>query len=1066
MPNFITEDDIEQTILSRLSKYPYEYEIIKCDSSPSAKDDLNDGTFRTDKKQCVLPKVLMKKLYDLNPSIPKDEIKRFFDDELMADYSDSYLPDINYKLYSYIRNGKKIKYRENSEDDFDFIKLIDFDNPKNNTFTAVSQMWIKGRYYYHRPDVMIFINGLPLIFIELKNSIVKLKEAYDKNLSSYLSDCPNLFAFNQVCILSNAIETRIGAYNADYDYFFEWLKEKESDQVNRVEIREKGLSIEFLIKDFLHPKTILDYIENFIMFSNKTNKILAKNHQYLGVNNLMESVKNRKQLKGKLGVFWHTQGSGKSYSMVFFVRKVKRKLTGNFSYLIVTDRDELDDQIHKTFVRTGVIGAGEQTQPKDSAQLREYLASNKPILFTMIHKFRYDKGKKYPILSTRSDLIVLVDEAHRTQYADLAENMRSGLPNANFVAFTGTPLLGSKRLTNQWFGNYVSEYNFRDSIEDGSTVPLFYSRRVPEVWLNNDFLDDDVLDIIEKDNLTDAETRVLENSSSRIVEVIKRDSRLEKIAKDIAHHFPRRGYLGKAMVVSIDKFTAVKMYYKVKYYFEQEKKEIIEERNKTTDPVKIKQLTSMLDYINTTDMTVVISEDADELSKFQKENIDFKPFRDRMNQVDAEGRDIEDQFKDAKTNFRLVFVCSMWLTGFDVPTLSTLYLDKPMKNHTLMQAIARCNRVAEGKECGIIVDYINIFNFMRKALKDYADGKDEDMPVKDLDVLIEKLNQAIDDTDKFLSDIGISLDSIIAISDSLKRLDALRTALDKIVSNDESKNKFRIMSNLVISLYEASKPEIFEMHYDNPKLSPINYLNGLLNNSIDDTKIDKAKEKISKILDSSVKSKPADQNEGKYLLDNDQVIDISKINLNDLTDSIKKNPYTHLAFNQLKDFIEKALKQMINRNQTRIKFSERYKQIIDAYNAGSASYEKTLNDLKEYLASLNDEDKRAEREGLNDAELEIFDLLVSGKKFNKQEELKVKLASKNLYNKLKDNKDKLLVVDWFKDVQPLTIVKSTIADELDHDLPISYDKKTFEEKTNLIVSLLIDKTIQGLPIFY
>lgn len=257
------------------------------------------------------------------------------------------------------------------------------------------------------------------------------------------------------------------------------------------------------------------------MFQNQSVKIIAKNHQFFGVNNLMENVKNRKELKGKLGVFWHTQGSGKSYSMVFFARKCSRKLTGNFSFLIVTDRTDLDDQIYKNFVRTEVIGDKDEVQPKDGKQLREYLQGNKHFIFTMIQKFRYDKDKKYPVLSERDDIFVLIDEAHRTQYKDLAENMRTGLPNANFVAFTGTPLLGTKRLTNQWFGDYVSEYNFAQSVEDGATVPLFYSRRVPDVDLENDYLDDDVVDIIEDENLNEEEIEKLENSGSRIIEILK-----------------------------------------------------------------------------------------------------------------------------------------------------------------------------------------------------------------------------------------------------------------------------------------------------------------------------------------------------------------------------------------------------------------------------------------------------------------------------------------------------------------------------------------------------------------
>lgn len=266
----------------------------------------------------------------------------------------------------------------------------------------------------------------------------------------------------------------------------------------------------------------------------------------------------------------------------------------------------------------------------------------------------------------------MVDEAHRTQYKDLAENMRAALPNANFIAFTGTPLLGSKRLTNQWFGDYVSEYNFAQSVEDGSTVPLFYSRRVPEVGLTNDFLDDDVVDIIEEENLNDDEARLLENSASRILEVIKRDDRLEKIARDIAHHFPRRGFLGKGMVVSVDKYTAVTMYNKVQHYWAEEKKTIIAERNAAKTKDDRARLTAILDYMNHVEMAVIISEEADEVKKFASKGLDITTHRAKMNAITVDGKDIEDRFKEPNDKLQLVFVCAMWLTGFDVKNLSTL----------------------------------------------------------------------------------------------------------------------------------------------------------------------------------------------------------------------------------------------------------------------------------------------------------------------------------------------------------------------------------------------------------
>ena len=1061
--NFISEDDIEQEIIKKLQGSNFDYNILICDPSPEKKDDLNDGTGRSSKRQSVLPNILKESLYRINAKIPHEII----DEEVLKlskDFTETDIVDTNYKLYKKIRESVKISIKRNNKEDFDFIKRIDYDNPKNNTFTAVSQMWIQGKYNYRRPDILIFVNGLPIVFIELKNSVVKVEEAYNKNLKSYIKDVPNLFSFNQICVLSNGLETRLGAFNATYDYFFEWFKESENDKLDRQKISEEGLSISFFINGLLKKENLIDYIENFILFENQRVKLIAKNHQYLGVNNLMESLQQKEALNGKLGVFWHTQGSGKSYSMVMFTRKVKRKINGNFTFLIITDRDDLDSQIHKNFVRTEVIGNQDETQPKDSEQLRKFLGQNKEFIFTLIHKFRYDKTKKYPILSNRNDIIVLVDEAHRTQYKDLAENMRTGLPNANYVAFTGTPLLGSRRLTNQWFGDYVSEYNFAQSVEDGSTVPLFYSRRVPEVALQNNFLDDDIVDIIEDENLNDTETRLLENSSSRILEVIKRDDRLDKIAKDIAYHFPRRGFLGKGMVVSVDKYTVVKMYNKVQYYWQIEKQKLVIERNNVTTKDDRERLTNIINYMNTVDMAVVISEEADEIEKFSKVGLDISAHRARMNQVDSDGKDIEDQFKDPYNNLQLVFICAMWLTGFDVPNLSTLYLDKPMKSHTLMQAIARANRVYPNKPCGIIVDYVNVFKFMRQALSDYATGDEgKEMPVKDIEQLIINLDETITQIDEFLNTLGIDLEEIISESSTFDQLEYLRQALNKIVEHDDDKNKFRVLSNTMINLYEASKPEIFEINWINEKFSPINYINGLFYNLIDDEKVNRARNRMQKVLDTSVTSSEAtDQNQ--YVIKGTKVIDLTKLDVSDVKKRLIEAPYKAIEVEDLREFIEQALIQMINKNQGRVKFSERYRSIIDRYNAGGTENEDYYEQLLQLIEDLKKEQERPSLFGLTEEELEIYDLLTKDKKLTQAEEQKVKLAAKNLLNKLLLDKSELLVVDWYKDERTTSKVRTAILDSLDQDLPDSYEKDFFNIKTDYILSLFIDKAVQGMSI--
>lgn len=1068
---FISEDDIEKSILKKIEDEKLGYNILKLDASPDKMDVLPDGTGRSDKKECVLPLVLWESLKRINPNIKESFLKEVYN-SLIADYTDTDIIQSNYDLYKKVRDGVKVTFtNEKGVEDFTFVKLVDFDNHENNEFTAVSQMWIKGRFKWRRPDILIFINGMPFVFIELKNSTRKVEEGYSDNLTNYKKDIPNLFALNQICVLSNGLETRIGSFSSPYDFFFEWLKvDSEDEKPDRKKIYEDGTSVYYFVKGLLRKDRLIDYIENFIMFDNgkRLAKIIAKNHQYIGVNNLMESLNNRKELKGKLGVFWHTQGSGKSYSMVFFARKVTRKVPGNFSFLVITDRDDLDTQIHKTFIRCEVVGSKDECKPANSTKLREYLASNKPYVFTLIHKFRLDKKKDekvYPMLTDRDDIIVLVDEAHRTEYADLAENMRNALPKANFVAFTGTPLLGTKRKTNQWFGDYVSIYDFKQSVDDGATVPLYYSRRVPEVGLTNNFLDDDVVSIIEQNDLNEKEATLVEDSHSRILEVIKREDRLKKIAKDIAHHFPRRGYLGKGMVVCVDKYTAVKMYDLVQHYWDEEKLQLIIDRNNAKTEEERKMLTRAFNYMNKVKMAVVISENGDD-DKFTSRGLDIEKHRAEMQRVDENGYDIEDRFKDPDNPFSLVFVCAMWLTGFDVQNLSTVYLDKPMKSHTLMQAIARANRVYSGKECGLIIDYINIFSYMKKALGDYATGDGgDDLPVKNMEELMTYLDATIAEGDNLLREQGYLLDELIEEQDTEARLEKLREIYNALILNKEVSNKFKVITNLMNNIYEASKPEIFDYHWTNELHAPLVYLNGLFTNSINDKKVEKARRMLSKILDSSVVSKDSEEEETDLIINGEKVIDLSKIDFDNLKQEFRQVKYKEIQINDIKAYIEKLLEQMMNRNKTRRKFAERYQSIIDNYNSGTNDAEYYFEQLEKLLEELQEEQNRHVVEGLSEDELEIYDLLlVKGRNLNKEEVKKVKLAAKNLYKKLLDNRDSLLVVDWFKDENTTLKLKNAIEDSLDQDLPACYDKELFQSKTNLLMSVFIDKAVQGMRV--
>lgn len=1057
MAQIITEDMIEQSAIKMLVDVN-KYESINCYTTE--KETLPDGTGRENKRQVVMITVLFNKLCQLNPNIPIATIKEVAE-KLAHTPNTADLMLTNYSNYKILKTGIEVEYELDGKKTKDILNIIDYDHPLLNSFIVASQMWIKGEVHWRRPDLIIFINGLPIVFIELKNSNILVKNAYDKNLTDYLKDIPYLFNFNQVCVLSNGMETRLGSFKAGYEHFFQWLKvEDEKENPDRKQIKEKCISLEYLIKGLLTKETLIDYIENFILFDRKRSKIIAKNHQFLGVNNAFQAFLNRESLQGKLGVFWHTQGSGKSYSMIMLAGKIKHKASGNFTFLVVTDREDLDGQIYKSFLRTEFVKKEEEVCPANSTKLREELKTNKTILFTLIHKFRYDKGKKYPVLSKRDDIIVIVDEAHRTQYKDLAENMRIGLPNAQFIAFTGTPLLGNKRLTNSWFGDYVSEYNFAQSIEDNATVPLYYTKRVPEVELKNDFMNSDFAEILEQENLTDTEQKRLENHYAKEMEVLKRDDRLDTIAKDIVYHFPRRGFLGKGMVISVDKFTTVKMYDKVSYYWKEEIKKLNTDITKEKGEAEKLKLKCMVDYMRKVKMAVIISyEDSEgEEAKFNKQGLSLKLHIERMKEVDKNSFDIEDNFKDDNNLLQLVFVCSMWLTGFDAPAVSTLYLDKPMKGHTLMQAIARANRVYPGKNNGIIVDYLDVFKYLKRALVDYASTEDGIMPVKDIEKLLEQLNETIEGTVAYCSEINVDLNLALGQLDTFKKLDIFESFANTILGNDEWKNEFKVYANTVEMLYESLRPDIFKMEWDNSLKEVILYLRGIIEGKIRPEKLEAARERIDELLDQSVLA--VKETATYSIVTKVKEIDLSKLNIDELRAQFKKIKYKNIEIANLREYIERKLVIMMKKNVTRGNFADLFQTIIDNYNAGGSQNDDFFEKLLKFMEDLKQEDERHIKEELSEEELELFDLLRKDK-LTKDEEKKVKLAAKMLYETLTSKKYELFVVGWQNDPQPKEKVKSEILNVLNSFLPESYERDVFTQKSNVVYEHIVDQAIMG-----
>jgi type I restriction enzyme R subunit len=1070
MPNFISEDQIERALVQQLERL-YRFDSLNCCTEDP--EDLNDGSRRASKRDVILEDRVRENAVRLNPNIPAKTIDDALE-KLLDRRQAMSLVAANQEIYNLLRDGIPVQFdNANGQKQHERVRLIDFNQPDNNRYLTVTQLWIKGERGFRRPDVLLYINGIPLVFIELKNSNVKLKNAFDDNVTNYKREIPQLFLTNAFCLLSNAIETKIGSITGEWEHFFNWLRaDNEKEKIDRKQMERQATSLEGVIAGLFPPPRLLDYVENFILYYKDKEKIIAQNHQFLGVNHAYESFLRREELKGKLGVFWHTQGSGKSFSMIFYVRKIFRKETGNFTFVVVTDREDLDGQIYRNFLYTNTVTEAETAQPKDSEEMRKFLGQNKRLVFTLIQKFGWPVGQEYPELSARSDIIVIVDEAHRTQYRRLAENLRAGLKNAQYLAFTGTPLLGRERKTNQWFGDYVSEYNFRQSMDDGATVPLFYEKRVPQVLIQNEDLSEEFAEIVEDENLDDAQQAKLENRFAQEIEVIKREDRLETIAKDIVYHFPRRGYLGKGMVVSLDKFTAVKMYDKVQRLWKEQIKGLRGQIKASKDKDEKKRLQKQVDYMRSVQMAVIVSEEAEEEKKFAKQKLDIKPHRERMNRLDEHGHDVEYNFKDPENPLQLVFVCAMWLTGFDAPTVSTLYLDKPMKDHTLMQTIARANRVTPWKINGVekktgeIIDYYNVFRNMRKALKDYAQGQEgqEDQPVREKKELFTLLDDAIAQGTAFCTELGIDLALLLTSKDVFKNVSTFDEYADKLLTKDEWRKGFAVYENTITGLYEACKPEILGKPIVR-SVAVFQYLRGVLDAIIKQKDIDAVALRVGELLDESLVvadgSGLKDNKPEFRITQSGKTWDLSKIDFEKLKEDFQQTKHKNIEIADLRAFIQHKLEQMLKANATRTDFATRLQGIIDDYNAGSSSADNYFEELVKFTKDLKEESERHIREGLTEDELELFDLLKKDK-ITKEETQKARLAAKSLLHRLREESPKVLVQDWFKDAQSKSRVRSAVESILDTHLPKSYDRAVFTEKCNSIFDLMINYASQGL----
>jgi type I restriction enzyme R subunit len=723
--------------------------------------------------------------------------------------------------------------------------------------------------------------------------------------------------------------------------------------------------------------------------------------------------------------------------MIFFSQKILRKCPGNWTFVVVTDRQELDEQIYKNFVNAGAV-IEQDVQATSGEHLRRLLRENHRNIFTLVHKFHTEKGEKYPKLSDRSDIIVMVDEAHRTQYDILAMNMRNALPNAAFIAFTGTPLMAGEERTREVFGDYVSVYNFAQSVEDNATVPLYYENRIPRLQLTNEALNDDLSELLDNAALDEEQEKKLEREFARQYHLITRDDRLEAIAEDIVAHFMGRGDMGKAMVVSVDKATAVRMYDKVSKYWRQYLDELRAEYRRSSGQ-KRETLAERVKFMEETDMAVVVSSAQNEVEDFAAKGLDILLHRKRMI-----NEQLDTKFKDPDDLLRIVFVCAMWITGFDVPCLSTIYLDKPMKNHTLMQTIARANRVFEDKTNGLIVDYIGIFRDLQKALAIYGTAQggaagEGDTPIKDKEELVKALEAAAEDAEEYCRRFGVEPEVILA-SQGSECTALIADAADALLETEESKKEYMSLAGEAIKLYKAILPDPRASEFQ-ARVTVLALLVARIRALTPQADISQVMEGVNALLDDSIAT------DGYRISDPVSVVDLSQIDFEALRrkfDEGRKRTITE----QLKGAINSKLQKMVRLNKSRMDFADKFQRLIDDYNvaclAGNPDIDDFFSKLVEFTKELDEEERRGIAEQLSEEELAMFDILTKpDMKLDEKEKNQVKQVARELLESLKTSK---LVLDWRKRQQSRAQVRQAIDIKLDQGLPRCYTKEIYKQK--------------------
>jgi len=1000
----MTESQLENNIIQLLQSQGYTHIY-----GPTIAPDITTIE-RNSFEEVILKQRLINAVNKLNPNIP-EEAKQQAIKQIINIHSIDQTAN-NESFHNYITNGIEVEYLKDGYLKGTRVILIDYEHPENNEWLCINQYVIQYNNLIKRPDIILFVNGLPLVGIELKNpedENATLESAYHQ-FQTYKNYIPLLYDYNSLLVISDGVDAKYGSLTAPITRFMTW---KTKDGIQEDPITEPQINT--LVKGLLNHATLLEIIKDFTVFEKEkkyddetgltrieTVKKIAGYHQYYAVKKAIQSTiqASSENGNGKAGVMWHTQGSGKSLSMVFYTGKIVQTLN-NPTVVVITDRNDLDDQLFDTFASSKQLLRQEPIQAKTRQNLRELLnTTGGGIIFTTIQKFSpFEDEDTYPLLSERKNIIVIADEAHRSQYGfgartkyltdeegnevgtkttyGNAKYLRDALPNASFIGFSGTPIEKEDRSTPAVFGNYIDIYDVSQAVEDGATVKIYYESRLAKVHLKEEYkqeLDDMVSEIEESESTT--ATEKAKAKWTKLEAIVGHDERVKDIAKDILDHFTAReeAFQGKAMIVCMSRRIAVKMYDEI-----TKLKPEWHSENKQEGKIKVIMTSASTDPLNW--------------------QIHHTTKEDRRN--------LAERFKDPEDELQIVIVRDMWLTGFDAPCLTTMYIDKPMQGHTLMQAIARVNRVYKEKQGGLIVDYIGIASDLKEALAIYASSGGKGKPALDINEAVAVMKEKYEIVQNLLWGFDYKRYFTTDVNDKLK---VLLETQEFILGKDNGKGKDEFIKYVM----ELSKA--FALVVPNPEAMKIKEEVGFFQavkarlvkyepkgEGRSDTEIETA---IRQLVDKAVVSEGVIDIYKEAGIKNPDISILSE----EFLEEVKNLKYKNLSIELLKKLLndEVKIRSKINFIQGK-KISEMLQETINKYQNNILTSVEVLNELIKIAKDIQKEDAHTQELGLTNEEVAFYDALannVSAKDLLGDKVLRD--IAQDLLNQIKKNAS----IDW------------------------------------------------------